>query len=317
MTSNYFVIETTDLTKTYHDETAVKSINLQVPKHSIFGFLGPNGAGKSTTMRMLIGATRPTQGKGSILGMDIVKDSVNIRQKIGYLAQDIQFYPDMTPRQMLRFCASFFPLDSEINLEQHIEEILEIAGLREKIDRRIKTFSAGEKQRLGLAQAYIHRPELLILDEPAAALDPMGRYDVLQIMKGLQPYTTIFYSTHILDDVQKVSDQVAILKQGELVAQGPIEQVMAAGDGTIYTLSTRGDVASVQRSLAQQHWISSISTKVVDGHIYWEIGVTDAETAEAQLLRLILADETVIVSQFGRKTYELEASFMNLVGGTL
>jgi ABC-2 type transport system ATP-binding protein len=315
MTSNYFVIQTTGLTKAYKQGAVVKSINLQVPKNSIFGFLGPNGAGKSTTMRMLIGAVRPTRGAGSIFGMDIVKDSVKIRQRVGYLAQDIQFYPDLTPRETLRFCAGFFPPERGMNLEERIQESLEFVGLGEQSDRKVAGFSGGERQRLGIAQAYIHRPELLILDEPAAALDPMGRYDVLQVMKQLRQYTTIFYSTHILDDVQKVSDQVAILKQGELVAQGAIDQVMAGSEGTVYTLSTKGDVASVQQSLSQQSWISTISTKVVEGSIYWEISVTDTEAAEANLLRLVLTDPNVSVSQFGRKTYELEAIFMSLVAG--
>ncbi|HEY9902715.1 MAG TPA: ABC transporter ATP-binding protein [Candidatus Sericytochromatia bacterium] len=313
--SNYFAIQTHGLTKAYKQKPVLNPLNLNVPKNSIFGFLGPNGAGKSTTMKMLIGAIRPTGGRGVIFGMDIVKDSVKIRQKIGYLAQDIRFYPDMTPRQTLQFCASFFPLEPGVNLKQRIDEMLELVGLQDKADRKVQGFSGGERQRLGIAQAQIHSPDLLILDEPTAALDPMGRYDVLQIMKQLQQQTTIFFSTHILDDVQKVCDQVAILKQGQLVAQGPIEQVMAGGEGVVFTLSTKGDVGQIQQVLSQQSWVSSISTKVMEGQVYWEIGVTDEQKAEANLLRLVLTNQNAIVSQFGRKSYELEDIFMSLVAG--
>lgn len=309
-----FVIETRNLTKAYNKNEVVKAINLQVPRHSIFGFLGPNGAGKSTTMRMLIGAIRPSGGSAKVFGMDSVKDSDLIRERIGFLTQDTQFYPDLTPRETLQFCASFFPSPWGIRLKDRIQETLEFVGLKGKEDRKIKGFSGGEKQRLGMAQACVHRPELIILDEPAAALDPMGRADVLRVMQQLRQQTTIFYSTHILDDVQRVSDRVAILRQGELVSQGPIEQVMKRGEGIIYTLETKGDLAQVQQALSGQSWVSSLTTKVANKHIHWEIGVTDPERAEAHLLRLVLANKSVIVSQFGRKTYDLESIFIDLVG---
>jgi ABC-2 type transport system ATP-binding protein len=314
-TDNSMVIETHALTKTYPQGDVVKGINLQVPRHSIFGFLGPNGAGKSTTMRMLIGAIRPSHGSAKVFGLDIERESDRIRERIGFLTQDTQFYPDLTSRETLRFCAQFFPKMKGIRLEDRIQETLEFVGLGGKEDRKVQGFSGGEKQRLGMAQAYIHRPELLILDEPAAALDPMGRADVLKVMQQLRQQTTIFYSTHILDDVQRVSDQVAILRKGELVAQGAIEQVMERGEGTIYTLETTGDVAQVQQALAGQPWISSLKPKVNNKHIQWEIGVTDPVQAEAQLLRLVLANQSVTISQFGRKTYNLESIFMDLVAG--
>jgi ABC-2 type transport system ATP-binding protein len=315
MNAEPFVIQTTGLTKTYRQREVVSAIDLQVPKHSIFGFLGPNGAGKSTTMRMLIGAVRPTRGSGTVFGSDIARDSVRVRRKIGYLAQEIQFYPDLTPRQTLRFCASFFPPSPALKLEDQIQATLELVGLAENADRRVRGFSGGERQRLGIAQAYIHHPELLILDEPAAALDPMGRYDVLQTMRRLREHTTIFYSTHILDDVQKVSDHVAILRQGKLMAQGPIDQVMSRGEGTVFTLATRGDVASIQAQLAQQSWVTTIETKLENNAIHWTIGVDDEQIAEANLLRFVLQDPQITVVEFGRKRYELEAIFMDLVTG--
>lgn len=312
---NPLVIQTQGLTKVYGRRKAVvNGIDLAVPKHSIFGFLGQNGAGKSTTMKMLIGAIRPTKGRAIIFDKEIQRDSLAIRQQLGYLAQDINFYPDLTSRETLQFCANFYP-PAPGNLEKRIEQVLDLVGLSDKANRKVQGFSGGERQRLGIAQACIHQPDLIILDEPAAALDPMGRYDVLQIMQRLRHQTTIFFSTHILDDVQKICDQVAIIDQGILVAQGLLEQVMSGGGGIVYTLVTKGNADAVQRLIAQQPWVSSVNIQIEQGQLRCEIGVTDAERAEHQLLRLVLEDPEVQVTEFGRKTYKLEDIFLNLVAG--
>jgi ABC-2 type transport system ATP-binding protein len=312
--SSPLAIQTQGLTKVYGRKAVVSAIDLAVPKHSIFGFLGQNGAGKSTTMKMLIGAIRPSQGEGLVCGHDIQRDSLAVRQRIGYLAQDIRFYPDLTPRETLQFCANFYPPQSG-KLTQRINEVLELVGLRDKADRQIQGFSGGERQRLGIAQACIHKPNLVILDEPVSALDPMGRYDVLQIMQNLRQYTTIFFSTHILSDVQKICDRVAIIDQGILVTQGTIESVLSADKGIVYNVTTKGDTDAVQRTLMQQPWITSLNTRMSAGQLHWEIGVTDEHWAETRLLRLLLQEPQVQVSQFGRKTYQLEDIFVNLVAG--
>ena len=172
------------------------------------------------------------------------------------------------------------------------------------------------RQRLGIAQAQINHPDLLILDEPAAALDPMGRHDVLEVMERLQKHTTIFYSTHILDDVQRVSDDVAILDHGELVAQAPIEELLTGSSGTVYWFVLRGDATQAQARIAGQPWVSNINVLSVDGEMSWQVTVTDEAAAEDQLLRLVLSDEGVNVTHFGRKTYELEEVFLNTVEGS-
>ena len=191
METSELVINTNDLSKAYNDTAVLDSLNLQVPEHSIFGFLGPNGAGKTTTIKLLLGLTRPTSG-GGIFGQDIVEDSVGIRRRIGYLAQDPRFYEHMTARETLRFKARFYYSGPAAEIETRIAQTLELVGLADKADRSIKGFSGGERQRLGIAQAQINYPDLLILDEPAAALDPMGRRDVLEVMERLQKHTTIF-----------------------------------------------------------------------------------------------------------------------------
>ena len=227
------VITTSGLTKTFKGVAALKALNLNVPQHSIFGFLGPNGAGKTTTIKLLLGLSKPTAGHASIFGHDIVSGSVAIRQRVGYLAQDPRYYEYMTARETLRYTARFFFKGPAKAIEERINTTLELVGLNDKADRPIKGFSGGERQRLGIAQAQINYPDLLILDEPAASLDPQGRRDVLEVMERLRKHTTIFYSTHILSDVQRVSDSVAILNHGELVAQASIHDLLASRSGSV------------------------------------------------------------------------------------
>jgi len=315
LNTSELVIDTKGLGKTYNGVAALDSLNLQVPKNSIFGFLGPNGAGKTTAIKLLLGLTRPTKGGGAIFGQDIVRDSVEIRKRIGYLAQDPRFYEHMTARETLRFKARFYYRGPEVEIENRIAETLDLVGLSDKADRPIKGFSGGERQRLGIAQAQINYPDLLILDEPAAALDPMGRRDVLEVMERLQKYATIFYSTHILDDVQRVSDSVAILNHGKLVALAPIEELLSGSDGTIYSVVIEGDAGTVQERVRSQAWVKDIETIAEDNVTTWKVAVTDDDAAKDQLLRLVLSDGQITVTRFGKKTYELEEIFINIVEG--
>jgi len=272
--------------------------------------------GSTTTIRLLLGLAKPTAGSATVFGHDIARDSVEIRKRVGYLAQDPRYYEYMTARQTLRYIAHFFFTGPEKEIEARVAETLELVGLSDKADRPIKGFSGGERQRLGIAQAQINYPDLLILDEPAASLDPQGRRDVLEVMERLRKHTTIFYSTHILSDVQRVSDTVAILNKGQLVAQAPIEQLLAGGSGsTIYVVVLKGDPAQAQQRVAAQPWVSNIKVTPDITHTDWQVTVTDEAAAEEQLLRLVLADPQVSVLEFGRKKYELEEVFLGLVEG--
>jgi ABC-2 type transport system ATP-binding protein len=309
------VIQTDELTKSYNGFTAVQGLNISVPAHSIFGFLGPNGAGKSTTIRMLLGLARPSAGSAAIFGLDSSKHSVEIRARVGYLAQEPRYYDDMTARETLRFTMRFFFRGPRKGIEERIEETLELVGLADKADRPVKGFSGGERQRLGIAQAQVNYPDLLILDEPAASLDPMGRRDVLEVMERLRKHTTIFYSTHILSDVERVSDTVAILNKGKLVAQAPIEQLLAGKGDVSYSLVVRGDGASTQACLKQQPWVSSIAAKRVNGHTELQVTCKDLEAAERRLLRVALEDPATVVTECGLHKYDLEEVFMQVVEG--
>ncbi len=158
-------------------------------------------------------------------------------------------------------------------------------------------------------------PDLLILDEPASALDPLGRQAVLDVMSRLRKYTTIFYSTHILDDVQRVSDTVAILNRGQLMASGPIEQILNGKDGVIYTVALRGNPDGLGKRLGELPWVAQTTVAQHNGTSVWQISVRDEEAAEKDLLRAVLADPTVTVAEFSRKKYELEEVFMDIVKG--
>lgn len=312
------VIQTQGLSKAYKGKRVLEGLNLNVPQNSIFGFLGPNGAGKSTTIKLLLGLIRPSEGRASVFGLDIQQESVGIRKRIGYLAQDPRYYEHMTARQTLRYTAKFFYSGPKDLIEARVDEMLELVDLQSKADRPVRGFSGGERQRLGIAQAQVNYPDLLILDEPAASLDPMGRHDVLAVMEKLRKYTTVFYSTHILDDVQRVSDTVAILDRGKLIAEAPISTLLAGDAGSaIYMLSLKGAPASLNAAkerVAAQPWVQSLDWTVENSYIAWQVRVSDDQTADDLLLRIVLEDRGIQVKQYGRKTFNLEEVFMSLVG---
>jgi ABC-2 type transport system ATP-binding protein len=312
--STSYVIETHELSKTYKNVQALKDLDLKVHQNSIFGFLGPNGAGKTTTIKLMLGLIRPTAGSAIVFGMDTIRQSVEIRARVGYLPQEPHFYEHMTARQTLRFVASLFFKGPKKAIEERVDEMLELVDLADKANRPIKTFSGGERQRLGIAQAQVNYPDLLILDEPAASLDPLGRRDVLEVMSRLRKYTTVFYSTHILDDVQKVSDTVVILDKGALVAQGPIEELLAGSEGVVYIVQLRGKVEVARKQVLSQSWVSGIIDGQHNGDTAWQVSVSDPQAAEAQLFRL-LANDSVMVTEFRRKQYELEDVFMQVIEG--
>ncbi|MGA7227874.1 MAG: ABC transporter ATP-binding protein [Acidimicrobiia bacterium] len=308
------VIHAAGLAKSFGEVSALFPLDLSVPRHSIFGFLGPNGAGKTTTIKLLLGLSRPSAGRATVFGLDSVKDSLEIRGRIGYLAQDPRFYPHMTARETLEFTAGFFYQGPAPAIRDRIDETLELVGLEDKADRPTKGFSGGERQRLGIAQAQINHPDLLILDEPAAALDPVGRRDVLEVMERLRAHTTIFYSTHILDDVQRVSDRVAILDEGKLVASARTEDLLD-GDTATFELSIRGDERAVATTIEAQPWVSDVKVVQHESLAIFSIHVTDEAAAEARLLRLVLATGDSTVIAFGRKHFNLEDVFLQLVKG--
>jgi ABC-2 type transport system ATP-binding protein len=305
-------IVTEGLGKAYGPATALHGLDLRVPRGSIFGFLGPNGAGKTTTIKLLLGLTRPTVGSAAVVGMDVATDGLAVRERVGYLGQQPQFYDHLTARETLRLTARLFYAGPGPSIEARVGEMLDLVGLADLADRPVRGFSGGERQRLGIAQAQVNDPELLILDEPAAALDPIGRRDVLEVMQRLRERTTIFYSTHILDDVERVSDTVAILSRGRLVAQAPVAGLLNGGAVT-YSLTVRGPANGLGALLGRHAWVTGVETEQHAATTTLRVSVDDEAAAERSLLRLVLDDAATSVTAFGRTRQSLEDLFIELV----
>lgn len=315
MPSSQHVIQTHHLSKHFGEIRALNNLNLEVPKNSITGLLGPNGSGKSTLIKLLLGLFKPTAGSGEVFGLDIQHQSPEVRRRVGYLSQEPHFYPEMTARNILRYTAQFFYTGPAHAIDTRVEEMLAMVGLVDRADRSVKGFSGGERQRLGIAQAQINEPDLLILDEPASALDPVGRLDVLNIMSSLREKTTIFYATHILDDVQRVSDRVLILNQGELIAHGPIEELLSAGKDVVYLVTFEGEPERARNKLESLAWVAHLFEESTSTEKRWRLAVSDPETAKRELLPLLVSFPEMTVLGFGRQERQLEEVFMQVISG--
>ena len=218
-------IEVKKLVKTYGSIHALDGLDLEVPTGSIFGFLGPNGAGKTTTLRILAGLAKPTSGSVSIEGTALNNRTPKPSAKVGYLPEEPAFYPWMTPVEFMRYAGEIFGIHKEA-LTEKTNKLLALTGLGEVKKRKIGGFSRGMRQRLGIAQALVNDPEILLLDEPVSALDPSGRKEVLELIESLATKCTVVMSSHILADVEKVCDTVAIIDRGKRLVQDGKDTLM-------------------------------------------------------------------------------------------
>ena len=210
------MIKVTKLTKDYGARRAVDNLTFHAKRGEIMGFLGPNGAGKTTTMRILSGYMPPTSGKAEIGGFDVVDQSLEVRKIVGYLPETVPLYPDMTVFEFLKYKADLHHIP---NAEDRVDEVLEMVDLIERADGYIGALSKGMRQRVGLGQALLHKPEVLILDEPTIGLDPAQIIEVRNLIKRIGKERTIMLSTHILSEAQQVCDRVLIINKGHIVAE--------------------------------------------------------------------------------------------------
>ena len=217
------------LSKYYGDQKAVDDISFQVGKGEILGFLGPNGAGKSTTMKMLTGYLPPASGKIEIAGTDMLQHPLEVRRHIGYLPEHNPLYLDMYVREFLHFVAGTYSIGKQSS--KAVERVIEMTGLGQEAGKAIRQLSKGYRQRVGLAQALIHDPEVLILDEPTTGLDPLQLAEIRGLIQTLGKTKTILFSTHIMQEVQAVCDRVVIIHKGKLVADSTIEGLNASISG--------------------------------------------------------------------------------------
>jgi ABC-2 type transport system ATP-binding protein len=213
---NQAIIEAEGLTKKYGHQIAVNDLNLKIREGEVFGFLGPNGAGKTTTILMFLGLTEPTSGKVRVIGFDPTRDPFHVKEKVGYLPENVGFYDDMDARQNLQYVARLNRIPDKIS-SARIDESLKVVGI----------YSKGMRQRLGIAEVLIKEPKLIFLDEPTIGLDPDGTNRMLDLINSLsrEKNITIFLSSHLLDQVQRICDRVGIMIKGDLVAMGSIEEL--------------------------------------------------------------------------------------------
>jgi len=212
-----------NLSKSFGTHKVIDNLSFTVPEHAIFGFLGQNGAGKTTTMKMILGLLKPTSGSITVCGEPVRYGQTKTNRYIGYLPDVPEFYGYMKPYEYLKLCGEITDLSIK-EIKNKSEELLTLVGL-DKANKRIGGFSRGMKQRLGIAQALLNEPKLLICDEPTSALDPLGRKEVLDILLQVKGKTTVVFSTHILSDVERICDRIAILHNGELALSGTLSDI--------------------------------------------------------------------------------------------
>jgi ABC-2 type transport system ATP-binding protein len=298
------------LTRYYGEVKAVEDLNLRVPYGSVFGFLGRNGAGKTTTIRMLTGLAHPTRGSAWVGGIEATSADSSARRMFGYLPQALAFYNWMTPREYLDFSARLFGMSSA-QTRQRMDEMLELVGLKEAAKRRIGGFSGGMIQRMGNAQAMIHNPPVLFLDEPTSALDPAGRFEVLELIAKLRGQVTVFLSSHILTDIERVCDTVAIIRSGrlELVSgkQELMERYAISAVEMEFDHSHLPIPEAFLSSLRRLSWVAGITQ---DQNML-RVAVSDIDQGK-KILPAMIAQHAVVLNRYEWVRPTLEEIFLEV-----
>lgn len=217
------ILRVEHLSQRFGSHQILDDVNFTVSENSVFGFLGQNGAGKTTTMKIALGLMKPTSGQVTILGEPVTYGQTKTNRFVGYLPDVPEYYTFMTPKEYLRLCGQITNIPSD-KIKKRVDEMIELVGLA-KADKKIAGFSRGMKQRLGIAQALLNEPKLLICDEPTSALDPLGRKEILDILFQVKGKTTVIFSTHILSDVERICDNIAVLNKGKIVLSGSIQDI--------------------------------------------------------------------------------------------
>jgi ABC-2 type transport system ATP-binding protein len=274
------------LSKYYGAIKALDNLNLEIPENAVFGFLGPNGAGKTTTIKLLTGFARPTAGKAQVAGENIGDFNPALQAKIGLLPDVPAFYNWMNGREFLQFVGEMHNLP-KIEIKKRSEELLELVELTQAGNRRIGGYSRGMRQRLGIAQALINHPKVLFMDEPTSALDPIGRREVLKLILRLKENTTIFMSSHILSDIERVCDMVGIVNKGKLVTVSSVEALQKKYARSIFEMEFIEDASLFVESLKQIPWLAEPVLVVSNGTPIVQVRAVDINRARKELPRVI------------------------------
>lgn len=297
-----------NLTKQYGRVAALRGLSFAAEGGGCIGFLGPNGAGKTTAIRILVGLARPTGGRAAVDGLDAVAERHQVRRRIGYLAQSPAFYNYMAGEEFLLWTAGLFGMDRSA-ARRRSEELLRTLGLWDARRRAIGGYSGGMRQRLGLAQALINRPRIVFLDEPVSALDPIGRYEILNLIEQLKGETTVFMSSHVLGDVERVCDRVIIIRQGQVAAEAPMHRLRAQYATPVFTVELDSGDPDLTAALTALPYVSGVRR---EGPVY-RVAVADVEAARSRLPHAVLGAGVTLL-RYGMESPTLEDIFLKVVG---
>lgn len=302
------VLEISDLRMSFGSHQVLQGLNMVVPENSIFGFVGKNGAGKTTTMRIVVGLLKPDSGTVKVCGEEVVYGDTKTNRHIGFLPDVPEFYGYMRPMEYLKLCGEITGLPSK-KIKERSEELLELVGLKD-VNRRIGGFSRGMKQRLGIAQALLNEPKLLICDEPTSALDPIGRKQILDILASIKGRTTVVFSTHILADVERICDRIAVLDQGILVLSGTISEIQTQYQRNSFMIKFATADQAAEFSGSEE--LQQLGVKVVQEENVLAITIED-HSLRGQVLIDLLAAKQITPEKFEVVEPTLESLFAEVV----
>jgi ABC-2 type transport system ATP-binding protein len=278
------MIQVEELTKYYGERAAIKNLTFHANKGEIVGFLGLNGAGKTTTMRILTGYMPPTDGKGRVAGFDLLTESLEVRRRVGYLPENVPLYPEMTVVQYLDFMAELRRVPKR---EDRVDEVMETVHIEDRAESFIGNLSKGLRQRVGLAQALLHNPEVLILDEPMDGLDPQQQIEVKKLFREVGKEKTVMLSTHILSHAQELCDRIIIIRSGQIVAEDTPERLsMQIAGGDRVHLLVDGDGTGLADTLKAVPGLTSVRA-VKDGE--FEIETAPGRDARPEIARAVVS----------------------------
>lgn len=302
------ILRINNVSKSFGTLKVVEDLNFTVEENSIFGFIGKNGAGKTTTMKMILGFVKPTKGEIYVCGEKVLYGNTRTNKYIGYLPDVPEYYGYMTPREYLKLCGEVTAMSSKaINLKS--EELLSLVAL-DGVNRKIGGFSRGMKQRLGIAQALLNEPKLLICDEPTSALDPIGRKEILDILYKLKNKTTIIFSTHILSDVERICNNIGVLDKGKIVMKGNIANIKEKyrSDSILIELNNKEDAYILQGKLKD---FESITNIIIDGKEVI-LHLNNINEISKEIIKLI-ANSNISITKYEVLEPSLENLFLEVV----
>lgn len=301
------------LSKNYRDVEALKNLNLEIKNNLILGFLGVNGAGKTTTIKLLNSLIKPTAGRAFICGIPINENQMRVKSMVGYLSQEPAFYHWMTGKEFLDYVGGIFGIKKSL-LKERVSRLLEEVGLSDSGNRRIGGYSTGMKQRLGIAQALISDPKVLFLDEPVSSLDPVGRVHVLEIIKSLKGKATVFMSSHILNDIERICDEVAIIDKGELITHEKLSVLKEKYISSAVLIQCKEPLQRFKDLLSQEDSILRAEFVDADGKEQSSLKVVfkDFERGKRVLPKLVVENGLTLV-KYEMLTPTLEDVFMKLI----